>query len=95
VPEVGLVVGATAPEDLADLRSRVPGPAFLVPGLGAQGGDLEAAVRYCHGTLAPGVVNVSRGIAAASSGADWPRAAAAAARAWRSRMAEASATLAL
>jgi orotidine-5'-phosphate decarboxylase len=95
VGEVGLVVGATAPEDLADLRSRVPGPAFLVPGLGAQGGDLEAAVRNCHGALAPGIVNVSRGIAGASTGADWQRAAAAAAREWRVRMAEASATLAL
>jgi orotidine-5'-phosphate decarboxylase len=95
VPEVGLVVGATAPEELLQLRARVPEPAFLVPGVGAQGGDLEAAVRACHGSRAPGVVNVSRGIAAASRGADWRRAAAEAARAWRARMAEASATLPL
>jgi len=94
-PEVGLVVGATAPDELAALRSRVPGPAFLVPGLGAQGGDLAAAVRACHGSRAPGVVNVSRGIAGASLGADWQRAAARAAGEWRSRMAEAGATLAL
>jgi len=95
LPEVGLVVGATAPEELLQLRARVPGPAFLVPGVGAQGGDLEAAVRACHGSSAPGVVNVSRGIAGASRGADWRSAAAEAARAWRARMAEASATLAL
>jgi orotidine-5'-phosphate decarboxylase len=58
---VGLVVGATAPEELADLREQVPGIPFLVPGVGAQGGDVEAAVE--HG-LADGVglVNSSRGI---------------------------------
>jgi orotidine 5'-phosphate decarboxylase subfamily 2 len=41
---VGLVVGATAPAELAEVRgaSRLP---FLVPGVGAQGGDLEAALR--------------------------------------------------
>jgi orotidine 5'-phosphate decarboxylase subfamily 2 len=94
VPEVGLVVGATAPEELERMRRAVPGPGFLVPGVGAQGGDLAAAVRACHGARAPGMVNVSRGIAAAASGSEWRRAAAAAAREWRSRMAEAGATLA-
>jgi orotidine-5'-phosphate decarboxylase len=95
VPEVGLVVGATAPDELDDLRRRLPGPAFLVPGLGAQGGDLAAAVRACHGSLAPGIVNVSRAIAGASRGPDWQAAAARAAEEWRSRMSEAGATLAL
>jgi orotidine-5'-phosphate decarboxylase len=58
---VGLVVGATAPEELADLREQVPDLPFLVPGVGAQGGDAEAAVEY---GLADGVglVNSSRGI---------------------------------
>ena len=37
---VGLVVGATAPRELAASERAVPGPAFLVPGVGAQGGDL-------------------------------------------------------
>jgi orotidine-5'-phosphate decarboxylase len=59
---VGLVVGATEPTQLEALRAAVPGPGFLVPGVGAQGGDLTAAVRSCDGTAAPGVVNVSRGI---------------------------------
>lgn len=94
VAEVGVVVGATAPAELAALRAAVPEPAFLVPGLGAQGGDLAAAVRACHGSRAPGLVNVSRAIAAASDGPDWREAAAAAARQWRSRMAEVGATLA-
>jgi orotidine-5'-phosphate decarboxylase len=95
VPEVGLVVGATAAEELAALRRLVPGPAFLVPGVGAQGGDLEQAVRVARGSLAPGIVNVSRGIAGASRGSDWRHAVAAAAESWRARMAEASATLPL
>jgi len=58
---VGLVVGATAPEELERLREIVPETPFLVPGVGAQGGDERAAVEY---GLANGVglVNSSRGI---------------------------------
>ena len=76
---VGLVVGATAPDELARLREAVPGPAFLVPGVGAQGGDAGAAARAADGTWSPGLVNVSRAIALASRGTDWQAAAAAAA----------------
>jgi orotidine-5'-phosphate decarboxylase len=90
---VGLVVGATAPGELERLRRAVPEPAFLVPGVGAQGGDLAAAVRACQGSRAPGLVNVSRAIAGASNGSDWQRAAAAAARRWQAEMAEVGATL--
>jgi len=86
---VGLVVGATGPRELGQLRHAVPGPAFLVPGVGAQGGDLAASVAACHGTWAPGLVSVSRGIAGASRGADWREAAAAAGRSLRGRMREA------
>ncbi|MFC5279263.1 orotidine-5'-phosphate decarboxylase [Halorubrum rubrum] len=64
---VGLVVGATTPDELAEVRGIVPEVPFLVPGVGAQGGDAEAAVD--HGLAAyPGVdvdvglVNSSRGI---------------------------------
>jgi len=92
-PRVGLVVGATAPGELADLRAAVPGPAFLVPGVGAQGGDLAAAVRACHGTQAPGLVSVSRAIAQASAGPDWREAAEAAARDLVAAMREVGATL--
>ena len=58
---VGLVVGATAPEELATVRETVPDIPFLVPGVGTQGGDESAAVTY---GLADGVglVNSSRGI---------------------------------
>jgi orotidine-5'-phosphate decarboxylase len=58
---VGLVVGATAPDELESIRERVPELPFLVPGVGAQGGDAEAAVEF---GLADGVglVNSSRGI---------------------------------
>ncbi|MFC7234218.1 orotidine-5'-phosphate decarboxylase [Halosegnis marinus] len=66
---VGLVVGATAPEELEEVRELVPDLPFLVPGVGAQGGDAEAAVE--HG-LADGIglVNSSRGILFAGEGAD-------------------------
>jgi orotidine-5'-phosphate decarboxylase len=86
---VGLVVGATAPEELRAIRALVPGPGFLVPGVGAQGGDLDAAAAVCHGTWAPGLVTVSRAIAHGSSGPDWREAAARAASSLRSRMGEA------
>ena len=86
---VGLVVGATAPQELAQIRRNVPGPAFLVPGVGAQGGDLAASARACDGAWAPGVVSVSRGIASASRGSDWREAAAQAAGELRGRMREA------
>lgn len=86
---VGLVVGATVPGDLSQVRGSVPGPAFLVPGVGAQGGELVASARACDGTWAPGVVSVSRGIAGASRGSDWRDAATRAAEALRIRMHEA------
>jgi orotidine-5'-phosphate decarboxylase len=62
---IGLVVGATAPEELEELRESVPEIPFLVPGVGAQGGDAEAAIE--HGLTTwngqdVGVVNSSRGI---------------------------------
>jgi orotidine-5'-phosphate decarboxylase len=70
---VGLVVGATAPEELETLRGLVPDLPFLVPGVGAQGGDAEAAV---ESGLADGVglVNSSRGIifAGATASEDSP-----------------------
>jgi orotidine 5'-phosphate decarboxylase subfamily 2 len=90
---VGLVVAATAPNELARLRRLVPAPGFLVPGVGAQDGDLAAALDHCHGTAAPGLVSISRGIAAASRGDGWRAAAAASAQSWLGRMQEAGATL--
>jgi orotidine-5'-phosphate decarboxylase len=86
---VGLVVGATEPADLANLRRAVPGPAFLVPGVGAQGGDLATAAAYADGDWAPGLVNVSRAISGAGTGPDWASEIATAAETLRDRMAEA------
>ena len=64
---VGLVVGATTAEELERVREIVPTIPFLVPGVGAQGGDVEAAVE--HGLASHpaagvdvGLVNSSRGI---------------------------------
>jgi len=92
-PRVGLVVGATAPDELRALRAHVPDPGFLVPGVGAQGGDLMAAVESCPGRRAPGLVNLSRAIAGASRGADWQVAAGLAAERVRDEMRAGGATL--
>lgn len=65
---LGLVVGATHPEALARLRAAAPDLWFLVPGVGAQGGDLETALRL--GLRADGkglLINVSRGISRAEN----------------------------
>jgi orotidine-5'-phosphate decarboxylase len=62
---VGLVVGATAPEELEAVRENVPDLPFLVPGVGAQGGDAEVAIEYGLTERAGrdvGLVNSSRGI---------------------------------
>ena len=64
---LGVVVGATQPEALARVRAAAPDLWFLVPGVGAQGGDLETALR--HGLRADGkgvLINISRGIARAA-----------------------------
>ena len=72
----GLVVGATHPEELQRIRDLAPRLPFLIPGIGAQGGDLEASV--LAGTDERGeaaIVNSSRGILYASSGKDFQEAA--------------------
>jgi len=66
---VGLVVGATAPEAIAVLRSAAPDLPFLLPGVGAQGGSVEEAVRAALDSLGGGaLISVSRGIANAPEG---------------------------
>ena len=84
---VGLVVGATVPDELETIRERVPGLPFLVPGVGAQGGDAEAAVAF---GLADGVglVNSSRGIIFAGEGETFDRAAGEAAKRLKRRLNE-------
>lgn len=69
---VGLVVGATRPVELKRVRSLAPSMPILIPGIGAQKGDLEATVRYgCdkRGELA--LINVGRSIIYASKGDDF------------------------
>lgn len=64
---VGLVVGATAPAEVAEVRG-VTGLPFLLPGVGAQGGDVEAAVRGAwNGDPASCLVAASRSVMYAAS----------------------------
>ncbi|MFL5776640.1 MAG: orotidine-5'-phosphate decarboxylase [Chloroflexota bacterium] len=73
---IGLVVGATAPAELREIRAVAPGLPFLVPGVGAQGGEIGPVLAEGRATMAPGggrpggglLVNVTRGIAAAAAG---------------------------
>ena len=75
-----LVVGATYPADLADVRRRVGNLPLLVPGVGAQGGDIEAVVRNGRATDGTGLmISSSRAILYASAGEDFADAARAAA----------------
>ena len=79
-----LVVGATFPQELKVIRGIVGDMPLLIPGIGAQGGDVEATVR--NGRTADGtglMINSSRGILYASGGADYAEAAADAAKALR------------
>ena len=73
---VGLVVGATYPAILAQVRAACPDLPFLIPGVGAQGGDLSAAVRASVDTRSSGaLINASRSVLYASAGADFAEAA--------------------
>lgn len=71
-----LVVGATAPSELAQVRRIVGDMPILIPGVGAQGGDLEATVRAGADSRGQGmIINNSRGVIFASSGEDFAEAA--------------------
>jgi len=73
---IGLVVGATYTEELKAIRQLCPEMPLLIPGIGAQGGDLAATVKYgvdAHGENA--IIAVSRQIIYASQGKDFARAA--------------------
>lgn len=98
---VGLVAASTAPTELAAVRAVVPGLPFLIPGIGAQGGELDPVLTHGPATASPGgdrpgrglLVNVSRAIAAAAIGSppaggptDLGERLAAAAADWASRL---------
>ena len=76
----GLVVGATAPEALSELRTACPTLPFLIPGVGAQGGDPAAVMDAAATDDGLVLVNSSRSILFASDGAHFAEAAAEAAR---------------
>ncbi len=76
---IGLVVGATAPEELQRVREIATDMPILIPGIGTQGGDLEASIRYGMNSKGLGaVVSSSRSIIFASKGPDFAEAARAA-----------------
>jgi orotidine-5'-phosphate decarboxylase len=73
---IGLVVGATHESELEALRSAAPSLPFLVPGIGAQGGSLEAAVKFGPTVEGIGpVINASRAVLYASGKAGYADAA--------------------
>ena len=82
----GLVAGATEPDVLAELRRACPRLPFLVPGVGAQGGDPSAVMSAACTDEGVVLVNSSRQILYASSGEDFAEAAAREAEALRERL---------
>jgi orotidine-5'-phosphate decarboxylase len=86
--QLGLVVGATYPAEIARVRELAPTVPLLIPGVGAQGGDAVATVKAgwrgtASASTGPVIVNSSRAILYAAAGADF--AAAARAEALRTR----------
>ena len=73
--QLGLVVGATFPGEIARVRELAPTLPLLIPGVGAQGGDAQATVQAGWRPGAPIVVNSSRAVLYASSGSDFASAA--------------------
>lgn len=76
--QISLVVGATFPEEIAKVRTIVGDMPLLIPGIGAQGGDIDATVKAGAILNKPGtgmIINSSRAILYASSGSDFAQAA--------------------
>ena len=72
---VGFVLGATWPDELATARKLAPDANFLIPGIGAQGGELAAAVAHGADGHAGPVINAGRSILYTSAGLDFADAA--------------------
>ena len=73
--QLGLVVGATYPQEIERVRTLAPTVPLLIPGVGAQGGDALATVRAGWRAQGPIVVNSSRAVLYASGGEDFAQAA--------------------
>ena len=85
--QLGLVVGATFPKEIEVVRGIVGDMPLLIPGIGAQGGDVEATVKAGRTAAGTGMlINSSRAILYASKGDDWVEAAAQAAKDTRDRI---------
>jgi orotidine-5'-phosphate decarboxylase len=84
--QLGLVVGATFPAEIARVRELAPTLPLLIPGVGAQGGDAEATVRAGWRRDGPIMVNSSRALLYASAREDFAAAAQTAAEATRTAL---------
>ena len=76
--QISLVVGATFPEEIAKVRAIVGDMPLLIPGIGAQGGDIDATIKAGRILNTPGtgmIINSSRAILYASAGSDFAQAA--------------------
>lgn len=89
VRQVGLVVGATYPNEIARVRQLAPDAPLLIPGVGAQGGDAVATVQAGWNGVGSVVVNSSRAVLYASAGADFAQAARSIAEATRQQLQQA------
>ena len=92
--QIGLVVGATFPAEIARVRELAPTLPLLIPGIGAQGGDAAATVRAgwrgsATETSGPIIVSSSRAVLYAGNGADYASAARRAAETARAELAAA------
>jgi orotidine-5'-phosphate decarboxylase len=75
IGDTALVMGATYPQELAEVRGIVGDMPFLVPGIGAQGGDIVSAVRAGRNDEGTGlIINSSRAVLYASNGEDFAQA---------------------
>jgi orotidine-5'-phosphate decarboxylase len=84
---IGLVVGATYPEELKLIRQSYPEMLFLIPGIGTQGGDLALTIRYgVDARREKTIINSSRQIIYASRGKDFAKAARKAAQTLRDQI---------
>jgi orotidine-5'-phosphate decarboxylase len=86
---VGLVVGATYPRELQRIRKLCPTVPLLIPGIGAQGGDVALSIEYgVDERFEKAIINVSRQVLYASGGTNFARAARQSAQGLRDRINE-------
>ena len=85
--QLGFVVGATQAEQIGHIRGMAKENFFLVPGVGAQGGDLQSVLQEGLNDFGGLLINSSRGIIYADSGVDFAKAAGEKARGLQEQMA--------